>query len=138
MGLLSGKKRIACFLIELMFGVKINKHIIFKRYSGEPEEQHTPQEEYEVTNIEFTERLEKEDVEIFQYQGEPVIVPVKKYYPPDTGAAMAWLKNRKTDRWKDKHETEFSGPGGGPIQVYALSDAELDQKLIELEAAGTE
>ena len=64
MGLLSGKKRIACFLIELMFGVKINKHINFKRYSGEPEQQRTPQEEYEVTNIEFTERLEKENVEI--------------------------------------------------------------------------
>jgi len=34
---------------------------------------------------------------------------VKKHYPPDTGAAMNWLKNRKPDEWRDKKEVELSG-----------------------------
>lgn len=40
----------------------------------------------------------KEDV-IFQYRGDPVIVKTTKHYPPDTGAAMAWLKNRQPKKW---------------------------------------
>lgn len=35
-----------------------------------------------------------EDV-IMQYQGQPVVVPTMKYYPPDTTAAIYWLKNRR-------------------------------------------
>ena len=27
---------------------------------------------------------------------------VEKEVPPDVGAAMAWLKNRKPDQWRDK------------------------------------
>lgn len=34
---------------------------------------------------------------------------VIKHYPPDTGAAMAWLKNRDSARWRDKQELEHSG-----------------------------
>jgi len=33
-----------------------------------------------------------------------------KFIPPDTGAAMAWLKNRQPAKWKDKHEVEMSNP----------------------------
>jgi hypothetical protein len=36
-------------------------------------------------------------------------VPVRKIYPPDTVAAIFWLKNRQRDKWKDKTETELSG-----------------------------
>ncbi len=32
----------------------------------------------------------------------------KKVIPPDTGAAMAWLKNRRPDLWKDKHEVDMT------------------------------
>lgn len=34
-----------------------------------------------------------------------------KHYPPDTTAAIFWLKNRDPQRWRDKidHEVEFSG-----------------------------
>ena len=34
--------------------------------------------------------------------------------------------------WKDKTEQEISGPNGGPIQVTALSDDELEKRLAEL------
>lgn len=35
---------------------------------------------------------------------EPVVTEVEKYYPPDTTAAIFWLKNRKPEQWRDKQE----------------------------------
>jgi hypothetical protein len=32
---------------------------------------------------------------------------VKKEFAPDTGAAMAWLKNRSPNHWRDKREMEI-------------------------------
>jgi len=47
---------------------------------------------------------------------EPLIVPTTKHYPPDTGAAFIWLKNRRAGslgkegfKWKDRQEIEHSG-----------------------------
>jgi len=36
---------------------------------------------------------------------------VTKHYPPDTTAAIFWLKNRQKDKWRDKvdHEHGFTG-----------------------------
>lgn len=48
-------------------------------------------------------------VKVFQFQGEPVIVPVTEEVAPDTGAAMAWLKNRQPKLWRDKRDVELSG-----------------------------
>lgn len=39
---------------------------------------------------------------IFQYEGAPVVVPTIKHYPPDTAAAIIWLKNRQPKKWRDK------------------------------------
>jgi hypothetical protein len=36
-------------------------------------------------------------------------VPITEHYPPDTAAAMAWLKNRRAKEWKDKQEVEITG-----------------------------
>lgn len=33
-------------------------------------------------------------------------VPVKKIYPPDTAAAIFWLKNRQKDKWREKTEVD--------------------------------
>ena len=54
---------------------------------------------------------------IMQYEGRAVIVPTIKHYPPDTIAAIFWLKNRRPDLWRDKVTQEISGPDGGPIQT---------------------
>ena len=40
---------------------------------------------------------------------------VVKQIPPDTTAAIFWLKNRKPDKWRDRKETELSGGVG--VQV---------------------
>lgn len=38
-------------------------------------------------------------------------------YPPDTTAAIIWLKNRRPKNWRDKIETEFSTLDNQPIQI---------------------
>lgn len=48
------------------------------------------------------------DEEIKVVDGQVVRVPTTKHYPPDTGAAMAWLKNRQPKQWRDKHELEIT------------------------------
>ena len=41
--------------------------------------------------------------------GEIIITSTTKHYPPDTTAAIFWLKNRQKDKWRDKQEIEHSG-----------------------------
>lgn len=36
---------------------------------------------------------------ITNYKGEITITPTIKNYPPDTAAAVAWLKNRQKEKW---------------------------------------
>ncbi|EAA3705864.1 terminase [Salmonella enterica subsp. enterica serovar Newport] len=44
--------------------------------------------------------------------GSIVITPTVKHYPPDTTAAIFWLKNRQRDKWRDKQEVEHTGEVG--------------------------
>lgn len=39
------------------------------------------------------------DVHISAYQGDITVTSITKYYPPDTAAAVAWLRNRQKERW---------------------------------------
>ena len=52
---------------------------------------------------------EHEAVKILQYEGAPVIVPYTEKYPPDTTAAIFWLKNRRKADWRDKTDHEHTG-----------------------------
>jgi hypothetical protein len=47
-------------------------------------------------------------------------VPIRKYYPPDTTAAIFWLKNRKPDRWRDKQDIEHSGKLDAPPSQFIV------------------
>lgn len=62
---------------------------------------------------------ERDEVDIRVVGGEVVQTPIRKFYPPDTTAAIFWLKNRKPDLWRDKTETALTGANGGPIQIIA-------------------
>lgn len=68
--------------------------------------------------------------QIFQYQGDPVIVPTTKHYPPDTGAAMAWLKNRRPKDWRDRQDLQLTGKDGNDltINIVNASGAKKDGK----------
>ena len=37
---------------------------------------------------------------IFNNNGEPLVVPTTKHYPPDSTACIFWLTNRDSDNWK--------------------------------------
>jgi hypothetical protein len=52
---------------------------------------------------------------IFNHNGEPLVVPTIKHYPPDPTAAIFWLKNRQKDKWRDRQEHEHTGKDGGAI-----------------------
>lgn len=45
-------------------------------------------------------------VKIFMHEGKPVYAPYTEHYPPDTGAAAFWLKNRQREHWKDRRDVE--------------------------------
>ena len=55
--------------------------------------------------------------------GTEHIVPYTERYPPDTTAAIFWLKNRRPDLWRDKHRIEHSGQVA--TNVRDMSDEEL-------------
>jgi hypothetical protein len=54
---------------------------------------------------------------------KPIIqTTVRKFYPPDTTAAIFWLKNRKPEEWRDK--TEVDATVKGSIEhTHRVSDA---------------
>lgn len=52
-------------------------------------------------------------VKIFNDQGAPLVVPYVEHYPPDTTAAIFWLKNRRPAHWRDRQEV--TGKDGAPL-----------------------
>jgi hypothetical protein len=67
---------------------------------------------------------EHDEVDIRAVGGEVVMTPVRKHYPPDTAAAIFWLKNRKKEEWRDKIDHELTGANGGPVRIVATSHDE--------------
>lgn len=66
------------------------------------------------------------EVHVSNYQGEVILTPLTKHYPPDTPAASLWLRNRQPKVWRDKVEIEHGGiEGGSPIPVHAMSTEDL-------------
>lgn len=49
------------------------------------------------------------DVHVSNYQGEVTLTDLIKHYPPDPTAAIFWLKNRQSAKWRDKTDLEHSG-----------------------------
>jgi DNA-binding XRE family transcriptional regulator len=56
-------------------------------------------------------------VKIFNDGGKEMIVGYDEHYPPDTTACIFWLKNRRPDLWRDKHDHELAGKDGGPMKM---------------------
>ena len=48
-------------------------------------------------------------VKIMAYEGQSFEHEYTERYPPETVAAIFWLKNRQPDRWRDKQEVTHSG-----------------------------
>jgi len=57
-------------------------------------------------------KAEPEFKEEMEANGEvKSITKTTKTVGPDTTAAIFWLKNRKSDKWRDKHDLGISGDG---------------------------
>jgi len=78
-------------------------------------------------------------VDIKVVNGQIVETEIVKRYPPDTTAAIFWLKNRQRGIWRDVYRKEITGPGGRPLvtrDFEGLTDEELQlaMKIGVLEA----
>lgn len=63
-----------------------------------------------------------EEEKLFCYEGQVISEKVTKHYPPDTGAAMAFLKNRQRKLWRDKPLTEDGDEEAIPIKVQIVRE----------------
>jgi hypothetical protein len=55
------------------------------------------------------------DVHITAWQGEVIVTPITKHYPPDTTAMIFWLKNRRPKEWRDKVENTTTHEAGDSL-----------------------
>lgn len=64
---------------------------------------------------------EQDEVKIFMPAGKgaPVYAPYRAKVAPDVTAAIFWLKNRRSQEWRDKHEVEHTH------RLAEMSDDEL-------------
>lgn len=62
--------------------------------------------------------------------GESVQVPYTEHYAPDTTACIFWLKNRRSDLWRDKQEMQHSGGIETQKSMEQYTDEEL-QAILE-------
>jgi len=69
------------------------------------------------------------------YQGKITdTMEVVKHYPPDTTAAIFWLKNRQPAKWRDRQELDVNGSVANPLtglttaEIRAMIKSESDDK----------
>lgn len=60
-------------------------------------------------------------VHFSSYQGLVTATPYKEHVPPETTAAIFWLKNRRANEWRDKSEVHHRH------SVEQMSDDELQR-----------
>ncbi len=55
---------------------------------------------------------------VFCHEGKIIRTETTRHYPPDTGAAIIWLKNRQGLYWRDNHDVNLAGQiSFGPVVV---------------------
>lgn len=63
---------------------------------------------------------EQENVKVFQYKGEEVIIPYTEKVQPDTTAAIFWLKNRRPDQYRANPEPESPDEAGKAYTIQIV------------------
>lgn len=67
---------------------------------------------------------------VFCSEGSIVTHDTVKHFPPDTTAAMFWLRNRQPEKWREKTDGDVNVTN--TTNVTALSDSDLDAKIQKL------
>ncbi len=62
--------------------------------------------------------------------GEVTLTETTKHYPPDTSAAIFWLKNRQRERWRELQRLEHTGKDGKTLEAVSASAADLHAELL--------
>ena len=65
-----------------------------------------------------------DDGKVVEFELE-VVKKVTKQQAPETAAAIFWLKNRRSDKWRDKQDIEHSGGVTTSVDLTGLSTEEL-------------
>jgi hypothetical protein len=70
-----------------------------------------------------------DSVKIFMPAGasEPVYAPHREHVPPDTTAAIFWLKNRRKVEWRDRHEVAIEAN----VTIQAVRFADVLGEVLE-------
>lgn len=71
------------------------------------------------------------EVEVKVIDSQVVMVDLIKHYPPDTGAAMAWLKNRQPKYWRDKQDIDVTSSDGSAGNVNVNISAKEVKDIIK-------
>lgn len=75
-------------------------------------------------------------IKVDQHKEEVEVVNVERHAPADTTAAIFWLKNRRKNDWRDKHDHEVSGVDGDPIEIKATASRDLAKAIAIVLAKG--
>lgn len=65
-------------------------------------------------------------------------VMTTNHYPPDTTSMIFWLKNRRPDLWRDKHNHEHTGKDGERLNAEPTITVEAAAALVANWNAGKE
>lgn len=68
---------------------------------------------------------EHDDVDIRVVNNKIIKTDLRKHYPPDTTAAIFWLKNRNPEKWRDKQDFEHTGDL--TVQVVRFGDSQTTE-----------
>jgi hypothetical protein len=79
---------------------------------------------------------EHEDVDIKAWQGDVIITPIIKRYPPDTKAAIYWLNNRRKHQWRSHQE--ITGKNDEPLAGGWADIVAMAQKVAADDDGGTD
>lgn len=74
------------------------------------------------------------DEEIKIVANEVVRVPTVKRYPPDTVSCIFWLKNRRPDLWRDKHEVAHQDDRDKEMATIAELDALYEKAMVKMKS----
>ena len=61
------------------------------------------------------------DTHVSNSNGEVVLTDIEKHYPPDVTAAIFWLKNRQSAKWKDRKHVSSQDDEKEHSKVKGLS-----------------
>ena len=67
------------------------------------------------------------ETKVFCKDGKIVTYEATKHYPPDTGAAIIWLKNRRSNTWRDRNDFTSDGEKIIP-QIVSFLDVTKPEK----------